>query len=1045
MTFDELMHFANGNDGIFTELVKNCMSSAIWPVVGAGLSVDFGYPDWKNLLLTLIHKIDNEETSNRLKKMAKGTKPDYEAIAQEIAKIRGDNLIYHDIQRIFSEEKLIDVDFRGKAVDILPYLFTDIITTNFDCVIENVFAAQRKPGKVMYVEDQELMSLFLKKHPTHAVLKLHGDIYSKQKDLIFTKDSYDRQYGKKDSKLNRSLYLMINAKKLLFIGSSLQQDRLAKHLIKLGNGGNDHFAIMECDKQNIDEERNRLSDYHINNVIFYPTKQYECVTIILEKLLECVYPDIYKQCVENNTISPVAANYVIQAKNIQEEEFMTPTFKMSKNDGNNQSQFDGLSDFFNIIDKSTECCFWLVDYIPKDKTGICGGGGMGKTTVLAKTYYYNRPKTLFFTLKEYKKDSGIKDQIVSRCKTGRENWILFDGLNEMNENDFISFNVEISEAFNKIKAVNGSTKFIFSARNAKIFENLHEAFRKAPKIVFEIWYKPETYEEYYKKNNIQPDKELKKILRNPLFVSLYAKTKRTLRNITGDITLSTEFSNLIKDEKLYNSGEILYNYILSQKFNYINEEDKDYINRIIFEFLPKLAHKMRDYSRQSIMLNDCRKIINTSEKEIHAAMTKANRGLNLIHYSENAENRNENQVSFVHEEFLDFFEAVYLVQKVNNCRTQNLLHYPDNKNPIDNARKYYVEILDGFKIEHYLNDRKNLPYRERKEYTIGCAVAAECLGDLFYYKHLYGYKSRFTAEIDNSIDLMQKATEYYKEEAEFGDPLGYWNLSLVYRDMLKLAKSETEKKKIEEIIYLCSEKALKGEKDIINGLPDIEQYYKPIGESAEKFYSRIACMENSIAIAYNYGYGTKRDLLSAKDHFRHGIRYQYAYSYNRLAQMYENEVKDIMHALLNGTVSEDEANKKLIITYVTAFIIFWKQIQDVEEKYGMNRLSWYVYDGISIKPEYAVDRNFKLLKQISPNEYCLKFLLEWVKKYMDQCPELGLFSDDPNQLAQLRKDASTNRLKEDVILWMHNAAFSGDSYAIDRMNRVKTEESKLNH
>ncbi len=755
MTFEEIMDFADENRDIFDSLVNNCSDSVICPVVGAGLSVDFGYPDWKGLLLNLIHKINNKEDRNKLIGLAGSNDANYEATAQKIAEIRGDNLIYHDIQRIFSEEKLKDVDFRGKAVDILPYLFTDIITTNFDCIIENVFAAQRKSAKVTYVRDQELISKFLtEKHPIHTVLKLHGDIYSEQKDLIFTKESYIRHYGKKDSELNKGLHLMINTKKLLFIGASLKQDRLAEHLIKLGNNGNDHFAIMECNEQDIDEERKRLSKHHILNVIFYPTHQYECVTIILEKLLESVYPDVYTQCVKNNTISPIAATYVMQAENITDEEFMTPSFKVSKHIGDNQTQFDGLSNFFNIIDKSKECCFWLVDHIPRDKTGIRGGGGMGKTTILAKTYYYNRPKALFFTLKEYKKDSGIKDQIVSRCKTGRENWIIFDGLNEMNENDFILFNMEIAEVISRIKAENSSAKFIFSARNAKIFENLHEAFRKAPKIIFEIWYKTEIYETYFKKNNIYPDKDLKVILRNPLFVSLYAKTQRTLRNITGETALSTEFSDFMKEEKLYNSGEILYKYILSQKYNYIDLKDKEYVDYIIFKILPQLAHKMRNWNRQTIMLNVCCDDTNTTKEEMHAAMTKANRVLNLIHYSENAENQDENQISFVHEEFLDFFEAVYLVQKVNHCRTENLLHYPDNKNPIDNVRKYYVEILDGFKIENFWKDKKNLPYRQRKKYAIGCAVAAECLGDLFYYKYLYGYKAKFTADIDDSIELL---------------------------------------------------------------------------------------------------------------------------------------------------------------------------------------------------------------------------------------------------------------------------------------------------
>ena len=47
MTFEEIMDFADENRDIFDSLVNNCSDSVICPVVGAGLSVDFGYPDWK--------------------------------------------------------------------------------------------------------------------------------------------------------------------------------------------------------------------------------------------------------------------------------------------------------------------------------------------------------------------------------------------------------------------------------------------------------------------------------------------------------------------------------------------------------------------------------------------------------------------------------------------------------------------------------------------------------------------------------------------------------------------------------------------------------------------------------------------------------------------------------------------------------------------------------------------------------------------------------------------------------------------------------------
>ena len=207
----------------------------------------------------------------------------------------------------------------------------------------------------------------------------------------------------------------------------------------------------------------------------------------MERLLKEIYPEIYHNTFECNNLSPAAVYSINAAQKIIKDDFIKPYFLMYNkvHKDEKKQNIGGLEELYNSIHTQEANCFFLIDCRLDDSRNnevkaIYGGGGMGKTTILCKTYMDNRVYSLLFLMKDYKKINGWGNQIKDKCRRGKENWILFDGLNEMGEQDFKDFNEELKEvlaSFNNANInQNRKIKFVFSARNLKIFENLDEFF-----------------------------------------------------------------------------------------------------------------------------------------------------------------------------------------------------------------------------------------------------------------------------------------------------------------------------------------------------------------------------------------------------------------------------------------------------------------------------------------------------------------------------------------------------------------------------------------
>ena len=346
-----------------------------------------------------------------------------------------------------------------------------------------------------------------------------------------------------------------------------------------------------------------------------------------------------------------------------------------------------------------------------------------------------------------------------------------------------------------------------------------------------------------------------------------------------------------------------------------------------------------------------------------------------------------------------------------------------------------IEIQKGNELEQ--------SEEEKKESENALATINFALGDLFFYKARNNYTNRFTEGVDDKEELYKEAIEYYKRQNDCGDPLGAWNRAQVNRELLKLDKDNTELKKD---IYEDAVKAVGDEKEIWEDIKNINEYYKKIPEYDLHFASRMGAMQNQMGVVYSEGIGTEINLIEAKKCFREGMKNHYAYSYNRLVQAHEKVVIDNMKQLIKGEKDSASALEDIKKEYVTAFVVFWLQIQTLQESYAMNRVSWYVLEGITIKlrNDEIKEKNEEIFnveedKDSDSVKVSMRLQLDWLSECFDQ--KLYKTIMDIQDIKKLRKFVTNQeKIKRDIQWWLEQAAFAGNTFAAERLKKLKNKQ-----
>lgn len=255
--------------------------------VGAGLSVNAGYPSWNGLIERLIsigqkRKIFSEEKGTQLIKLLKGG-VDPLLLAQELSDEFGRESFLDELSGIFDPDGHEPTVVHSK----LPTLpFSLVITTNYDQLIENAYA--KYMGKIPRTYTHKDAADFSDAlwRDDFFILKAHGDVNRKSSIVLTKKDYREIIYSAPGYKAVMSA--IFTTKSILFLGVSLndpETDMLLSYLHDAFHGsGQYHYSLVPA-SEGIETIANRWrKDYKVECMTYAASEGHPEVFNFLEEL-----------------------------------------------------------------------------------------------------------------------------------------------------------------------------------------------------------------------------------------------------------------------------------------------------------------------------------------------------------------------------------------------------------------------------------------------------------------------------------------------------------------------------------------------------------------------------------------------------------------------------------------------------------------------------------------------------------------------------------------------------------------------------------------
>jgi hypothetical protein len=273
--FAESINWLKSNENRFDDLLEIARKDLIIPFIGSGMSKPSGIPIWRDFLLSLA---ENCLSESQLKVIHLVNDYKFEEAA---------SLIFNSIPiELFDEA--FDHSCRTKnvqgAIKLLPILNPNImITTNYDRVVELLYEPLQIGCNPLYGEN--ISNIEPKRIDSTQLVKLHGDL--KNPDYrILTKEEYSKFYNKKNKHIKQLIYLLKNFS-LIFLGCSLQQDRMLKLISELHNENKriKHFALLEDKGASIRKIREHFLASHGIFTIWYKGEHDMSINSAISKLL----------------------------------------------------------------------------------------------------------------------------------------------------------------------------------------------------------------------------------------------------------------------------------------------------------------------------------------------------------------------------------------------------------------------------------------------------------------------------------------------------------------------------------------------------------------------------------------------------------------------------------------------------------------------------------------------------------------------------------------------------------------------------------------
>lgn len=253
------------------ELINNFKNDLGAFFVGAGLSIDSGYPSWSGLLTEMI-SIAKEKSWISAEKIK-----DFEELSEDFTKflflaeelkVELGSSFEKYLEERFSQEGHDPTDAHKFLVRVNSSL---VITINYDDLIERAYndVYGRYPNSFTYDEPRAAANNFWKNN--FFVLKAHGDIKKDVRSLILSQRDY-RSTLYRESGYKSLLQSIFSSKSLLFVGVSLADPEFNQLLDYLHDsyhgGGPTHYLLIDRSKNQRIMERRYLDDFNIETIPF---------------------------------------------------------------------------------------------------------------------------------------------------------------------------------------------------------------------------------------------------------------------------------------------------------------------------------------------------------------------------------------------------------------------------------------------------------------------------------------------------------------------------------------------------------------------------------------------------------------------------------------------------------------------------------------------------------------------------------------------------------------------------------------------------------
>lgn len=311
---------------------KSILQNKATVFLGAGINIEAGLPDWKNLLDDILTELNLKKYDNI----------DIPLVTQFY--INEKNGSTKELLSIL-DEKINSQSYKpGKTLETLIKLpIKEFWTTNYDSILEQSLENEGKKPNIIYNKKQ-----FYNLTKKYSVFKIHGDIKDKN-NLVLWKESYDLYEKTKKFFWDKLSTELIN-KNFLFIGTSMTDPNLnlilnkANLLIEDNADKSEHFIFFE--QKNKDSDKN-LFNHQIN----YLNKSFNIKTVLVDSYNELpeILDSINKIILQKNIfISGAAETYAEFNENneVAKNFLYNFAYNLCKNDKKIISGFGkGIGDF----------------------------------------------------------------------------------------------------------------------------------------------------------------------------------------------------------------------------------------------------------------------------------------------------------------------------------------------------------------------------------------------------------------------------------------------------------------------------------------------------------------------------------------------------------------------------------------------------------------------------------------------------------------------------------------------------------------------------